>query len=466
MRNNMLEFPPPASNQKRAIIIGGNISGLLASRVLVNHFDEVIILERDKFPKYPDFRPGVSQGKHVHLVLARANQILEQFFPGINQQLKEYGAEMVKMGEELAVLTYYGWRIQHSRGLQLLTFTQPLLEWCIRNRLTGISAIKMIAGCRVTGLISDHNRYTVRGVRCRFMNDLNDKQNLFGELVIDATGRFSRMPEWLKDIGYKPPKETIIDPFLGYASRLYEMSDMQFLSDSFRRNWKALLLTGKPPDTPFGGVLLPVEGKRWHITLVGIGKNYPSNDETNFLQFARSLRSRIIYDIIKKARPLSPITGYRAMNNQRRYYEKMIRWPDGLIIIGDALCAFNPVYAQGITVAAMEVMMLDQYLDHNPENKKNTIRTMKLQRKLAKVIEIPWLMATIEDSRWPMTKNRLSGPINYLISHYMDSVIALATKYPEIDHRFAQVAHFMKPAYMLFHPKIVFSVLNSLLLKR
>jgi hypothetical protein len=163
----------------------------------------------------------------------------------------------------------------------------------------------------------------------------------------------------------------------------------------------------------------------------------------------------VLYDVIKEARPLSPVAGYRATNNRRRHYGTLPRWPEGFVVLGDALCAFNPVYAQGMSVAALQAMILDRCLrEHSWNREKRTGAAIKFQRKVAKVIEIPWLMATTDDVRWPATEGGRSGLTTRLMHRYLDAVIACATEYPEVDHLFAQVAHLIMPAYMLFHPRI------------
>lgn len=459
---NTESFLPPAKG-RRAIVIGGGMAGLLAARVLADHFDEVILLERDRYPDGPELRSGVPQARHVHLLLLRGKQILEDFFPGLSNELMDKGAGVVKMGEELRVLTYYGWRVKHPGGLTLLTFTQPLLESCIRRRLTKRASVRMVEGCRVNELIPGEG-HSVTGILGRFPGDPHNDQALSGELVVDASGRFSRTPEWLSDLGYEPPEETIVDSFLGYASRLYKKPNGSGISRSLQPGCKAVLLFGKPLDHTRGGVLLPVEGNRWHVTLVGVGRDYPPNDDEGFLEFARTLRSSIIYDAIREARPLSTVSGYRATQNRRRHFEKLAQWPRGLLVLGDAHCAFNPVYAQGMTVAAMEAMMLDQFLHKSDLHRDNgVLPTQNLQQEVANVIETPWLMATTDDLRWPKTEGGRSGLSRRLMHRYLDTVTALATENPEIHKQFSQVVHLTKPASTLLHPRISLRALARLL---
>lgn len=457
-------FLTPVTPHRRAIVVGGGIAGLLASRVLADHFDQVILLERDRYPDSPEVRAGVPQAKHVHILLLRGKQILEGMFPGLSAEMVANGAVVVETGKELAVLSYYGWRVQYSGELTLLTFTLPLLEWCLRRRLAEIAPVRSIDGCRVTGLVAGEEGRSVTGVRCHFSHDTRTEQNLYGELVVDASGRFSRAPEWLSALGYSRPEETVVDPFLGYASRLYEAPDGSKMSDAFRPGWKSLLLLGKPPDHTRGGALLPVEGNRWHITLAGVGKDYPPTDEAGFLEFARTLRSSVLYDAIRSARPLSPVTGYRATENRWRHYESLSRWPGRFVVLGDALCALNPVYGQGMSVAALEALTLDQCLrEHNRYHGDTTGVAQQFQQQVANVVEIPWLMATREEFRWPTTKGERPGLLTRVVHRYLDTVDALATEHPEVDRTLAQVAHFVKPARTLFHPRIAIRVLAHIL---
>lgn len=453
------------TTQRRAIVIGGGIAGILASRVLADHFDEVILLERDKYPNHPESRRGAPHTRHVHILLLRGKRILEYLFPGLSKELIDRGAGMVKMGEELAVLSYYGWRVKHSGELTLLTFTQPLLEWCLRRRLATIAQIRSLEECRVTSLITNQSGHRATGVRYRFWGNRDVEQKLFGDLIVDASGRHSRTPGWLSAIGCSRPEESTIDPFLGYASRLYVMPDnFATAGDAVQRDWKALLIQGKPPNHTRGGVLLPVEGKRWHVTLAGIGKDYPPMDDTGFLEFAGSLRGRILYDAIKDAQPLTPIFGARNTSNRWRHYEKLLCLPERFMVMGDALCVFNPVFAQGITVAAMQAICLDRCLRRHYQGHGNTDELAQHFRKsVTDVIKTPWLMATTDDLRWRETEGGRLNLTRRLMLQYLNGVFALATKYPQVDHALAQVVHLIKPAHSLLYPRIMLRVLARML---
>jgi 2-polyprenyl-6-methoxyphenol hydroxylase-like FAD-dependent oxidoreductase len=179
---------------------------------------------------------------------------------------------------------------------------------------------------------------------------------------LDASGRGSRGASWLAELDFAPPPETVVDAALGYASRCYARPD------GWRADWTALLVQATPPGGTRGGALIPIEGERWLATLAGAAQDYPPTDEAGFVAFARSLPTPLLADAIAGARPLGPIFGSRRTENRLRRCEAVPRWPAGFLILGDAACAFNPVYGQGMTVCAEEALVLDHCLrDRRPE---------------------------------------------------------------------------------------------------
>lgn len=445
----------PASDQ-RAVVIGGGIAGLLASRVLKDHYDEVVLLERDHYPSAPEPRPGVPQSHHVHLLLLRGKRILNRLFPGLTDDLVSQGASAVEMGHELAVLNYHGWRARYEGGLELLTFTRPLLEWLIRRRLAEAQRIIGAQGYRVTGLIEDDGEGRIIGVRCEASNGPRTKHELHCDLVVDASGRFSEAPSWLAEHGYPQPEETVVDPLLGYASRLYIRHEDDNSLDELRPGWKAILLMGQPPDFTRAGVLLPVEGDRWHVTLIGISGDYPPTDETGFHDFARSLRSSVISEAIENAQPCSTISGSRSTENRRGHYRDLDRQPEQFIVVGDALCSLNPIYAQGMSVAAMHAITLDRCLrEYGSSAGDADGAARRIQGRIEETIDIPWLLATGDDVRWPKTEGARHRGLPMRLAHrYLDAVSLLATEDPDVDRALTRVAHLVAPIQELFRPRI------------
>ncbi|MFM2062529.1 MAG: hypothetical protein RLZZ507_2199 [Cyanobacteriota bacterium] len=439
------------STEKTAVVIGGSIAGMLAAQVLTRHFDRVIIVEKDLLgaTAQPEQRPGVPQSLHVHGLLMRGQQILEQLFPGIVGELAESGAPMINWTADCPWLGFSGWSPRFRSHLATHTCSRNLLEWTIRKHLAANDRVELRSGTQVTSLLSNANKTNFTGVRIRTGNE--PETEIFADLVVDATGRNSRTPHWLQEMGYEPPQETIVNSFLGYASRWYQIpSDLQI-------DWHSVYMTAQPPGTR-GGVIYRVEGDRWILTLVGIGRDYPPTDEAGFLEFTRSLRSPIIYETIKKAQPISPIYAYKRTENCLRHYEKLSRFPENLVVVGDAVCSFNPVYGQGMTTSALGAMTLDECLS----KQSNLIGlSRRFQKQLNQVISVPWMMATGEDFRWSTTEGGQPSFINKMMQKYLEQVMILQSKSAEVHQLFLEVVNMIKPPSAFFHPRIFMQVLKQ-----
>ncbi|HET9530109.1 MAG TPA: 2-polyprenyl-6-methoxyphenol hydroxylase-like oxidoreductase, partial [Blastocatellia bacterium] len=383
-----------------AVVIGGSLAGLLAARVLADHFDRVTVIERDQLPLEPASRKGVPQARHLHVLLARGRLILEEMFPGIMQELAEASAPMADMAADVKWLTPAGWGVRFKSNIGILPTSRDLLEFRVRRRVSAIPGIYFIDECDVTGLTSNAARDRITGLRLNLRTrphwDTERFNNLQADLVVDAGGRGSKTPKWLEELGYAPPEETVINAFLGYASRIYRQPES-------RRDWQGLYVQAAPPAHTRGGVLFPIEGNRWLLTIVGLGRDYPPTDEAGFLEFARSMRTPIIYDAIKDAEPLSDIYTYRATENRVRHYEHLTRRPEGLIVMGDAACAFNPVYGQGMTTAALGAETLRECIEHQRARHAGDLTGIeaRFQKRLAKANSAAWMLATGEDLRVP-----------------------------------------------------------------
>lgn len=436
-----------------AVVIGGSIAGLLAARVLAEAFETVTILERDVLPCGPMPRPGAPQAAHQHVLLLRGLGILEALFPGLTAELVERGAPRVDMARDVAWLTPAGWGCRFPSGLEMLTCSRDLLEWTLRQRLRRIPGIHVNASSEACGLM--HERGAVKGVRVRTRGLASAAHECSADLVVDASGRHSKLPDWLTAIGYRRPEELVVNGYLGYASRVYR------LPASAGLEWRGAYVQPAPPLDRRGGVLFPLEDDRWLLTLAGIGADYPPIDEAGFVAFAQSLRSSILVDAIRDAEPLTPIAGFRATENRWLRYEALRDWPDGLIVLGDAVCAFNPVYAQGMTTAALAAEALHAAVSRQRRNSGALVTAglaRSFQRRLARINAAPWRLATSEDLRLPQATGGQATIGVRLLHAYFDRIVHLTTTRPDIRLSFLRVMHMLDSPSALFSPRVMLAV--------
>jgi 2-polyprenyl-6-methoxyphenol hydroxylase-like FAD-dependent oxidoreductase len=424
-------------NRDHAVVIGGSMTGLLAARVLLDHFDRVSLVERDRFPAGAAFRPGIPQSRHLHVLWTRGLEIMEDLFPGVEKTLLAAGAVELRVPADALWLTPAGWRDRFDLT-RLLTFSRPLLDWAVRTRLTadGACSLDVLEGNEVTGLVP--RGPDVAGVRLR------SGETMAADLVVDATGRGSRAPAWLAPLGYPAPPETLVDPLLGYASRFYA------IPDGFDPGWKALYLQADPPATRRTGGLFPQEGGRWICSLSGAGRDYGPTNEEAFLAFAKGLRDPVLYEAIRDAEPLSPITGFRRTANHRRHYERLPAWPRGFVVMGDAACAFNPIYGQGMSVAAISALALDRCLREDPADLER-----RFQRSVARSAAGAWLVATGEDLRYRETEAARTRLSTRLINAYVDRVVAAANVDRHVCAKLLDVLALSSAPASLFSPGVL-----------
>ncbi len=442
---------------KHAIVIGGSIAGLVTARALADHFDRVTVIERDHFPEVPAPRPGVPQTRQIHVLLLKGQMILEQLFPGLQQELGEHGAPEMDWTGDCLTFSFDQWAPRFYSGMTTRFASRELLEWAIRRRLAANPHIHLLQGREVTDLITSPDRSRVTGVQTHSRDERSQAPGeLVADLTADASGRESKLPQWLAGLGYEPPPTITVNSFMGYVSRFYRRPPQA-------KDWKGLFVRGTPPASRRGGAIFPIEGDRWIVNLGAAGKDYPPTDEAGFVEFARSLPSPELYEAIKAAEPLTPMYGYRRTENRLRRYDRMPRWPDNLVALGDAVCAFNPVYGQGMTVAVQGAVLLREQL-------KNALRDRspgalaglgkRFQNKLAALTAVPWSMATSIDYLYPETEANEESRSNRLIDEYMLEVTLLALEDPQTHLAFLKVLHLVEPPSILFRPRIAARVLH------
>lgn len=438
-----------------ALVIGGSIAGLLAARVLADHFDTVTIIDRDVFPATPDHRKGVPQSHHAHGLLATGHVIIERLFPGIGNDLRADGATSASNVVPLALVSPKGLLPLAKYPGEIISFSRYLLEWHIRDRIAKRPEVRIITNTEVTGLLASEDRTRVTGVQVRERGQEGRAFTLNADLVVDASGRHSEAPQWLVELGYEAPPIESINSDLRYASRFYAKPE------HFPAEWQSLIVNGSP-HRRHAGLVLAIEHEHWHVTLGGMaGSDSPPTDEEGFLQRARDLTDPSIYEALRVARPLTPIRAYRTPENHLRHFERLLRWPAGFIVTGDAVCAFNPIYGQGMTVSALDAMTLSRCLQEQQRSPRADFE-QHFQRQLAGTVADAWFLATNQDLRFPGV--RLSGarpnPGLRLQHRYIDLVLYSAIVDPKIALAYLNVIMMAAPPRSLTQPRMFARVLT------
>ena len=386
--------------ENHAVVLGGGIAGLLAARVLADAYHEVTVVDRDGFARGSEPRPGAPEGRHIHALLARGQQVLEELFPGLTAELEACGAPV---GDVLgdARLLFGGHRLARAEtGLIALSASRPLLEDRVRARVRALRGVRFAPPGDVVGLRPSPDRRRVTGVRLLRRADGSAEEALDAELVVDATGRDSRAPAWLEALGFARPEEARVRVDVGYATRRYRLPPDVLGGD-------LACVHGPAPARPRGGALARLEGGVWMLTLFGMAGDYPPTDPAGFAAFARSLPFPDLHDAVGAAEPVDDPVGFRFPADVRRRYERLRRFPQGFLVVGDALCSFNPIYGQGMTVAALQALALRHHLrpprhldsGHGPG-------TRPVLRALARVTDAPWELTLGADLAVPGVEGR------------------------------------------------------------
>ncbi len=393
-----------------AVVVGASMAGLLATRVLTDVYRKVTVIDRDTMPEIGMHRRGVPQGRHQHGLHPRGRAVLEELFPGFTAHAVQAGA---CSGD---VLGHCRWLLSGHRlrqadiGLPALIASRPFLEGQLRARVQALPGVTLLERTDLVGVTTTAGR-RVTGVEVRDRE--GDFMQVPAQLVVDATGRGSRTPVWLAEQGYQPPTEDRIDIRLGYATRTYRLRPDALGSDM-------LILTSGTLDNPRMGALSTVEGGSHTVTLGGILGDHPPTDPAGFEAFAASLPFADIAEAIAGAQPLDNPVAFRFPASVRRRYEHLRQFPDGLLVIGDAVCSFNPIYGQGMTVAANQALVLRRLLAHSANPAPD-----QYFQAIAKTIDPPWDFAVAADLAFPGVPGPRTGK-NRMANAYLSALLAAA----------------------------------------
>ncbi len=434
----------------RAVIIGGSMAGLCAGRALSEFFDRVTVIERDRYPAGIADRAGVPQGRHFHSLLTRGISELERLFPGFRQTCLERGATLIEPALETVSLSPTGWAGYYRTGLLNLAASRALTESAVRDHFRRLSNAEVLENTSVTGLeISARRPRRCTGVRAR-PRDGGGETTIDADLVVDASGSGSKILQWLRDAEIEPPKETIVDPHGGYASRFYRAPIAKWPSDWW---WKGIQVprTYSREHLDATSVYLgKLEGELWHLSIQALGQR-PPRDEEEFNAHIANLRTPLVHEMVQVMEPVSPVYGAGSLHNHRRHYE---RWNDslgGFVALGDSVCRLNPLAAQGMTVAAVSATILRDLLDRlGPANPQLPRQFFAAQARFQKD---PFRIAAGADFRFPFTDGARTMSLR-LFNRYMDAV-SLAVANPTVRQRLSEVMRLVKPISALLEPPVI-----------
>ena len=442
----------------KAIVMGASIAGLWTARALADHFEEVVLLERDPLPEGPDFRSGVPQGRQFHTLLLSGLQQMRAWFPGLEEELISAGAIPYDLIGDTLLQVRDRWLPQFDSGDVLLSCSRPLLESGIRRRLLQNTRVHLLEGMEVIGLQGSTDNRRVTGVRTRPYRGASNHPEAgtvhAADFVVDALGRRSQTPAWLVELGYHAPQESEVDSFLGYVTRKYKR----------KPNTTILLIGANPPHDPYAGVLFPEENDTMVALMIGYNKYYPPTDPIEFEAFAHHLGPEF-QAAIKDAEPLSQPHGYRGTSSRWRHYELLERWPERYVALGDAFCGFNPVYGQGMSVAAMSAAALAKQVRHSNGQLDGLAKSTL--REISKITQGVWLLATSADLEFPGTQGGTikNGPLQRFSRWYIGEMLDAMAYDNKVRLQFIAVNQLVKPGTALFAPGIFLRTLRQTILK-
>ncbi|MGZ4564902.1 MAG: FAD-dependent oxidoreductase, partial [Mycobacterium sp.] len=428
-----------------AVVLGASMAGLLATRALSDFFDMVTVVDRDPLPDTDAGRRGVPQGRHLHALLARGAQVIEEMFPGVLDEMVLDGAQYFD-GQDLSGLYYnVGGHLMARRGsatgLTAYSATRPFLEDHVRRRLRDIPNVTVLDEHCILGLVSTLDHHRVTGARV-VGGRTGEPTTLPADLVVDATGRAARTPTWLENMGYERPHEDRVDVQLTYASQALRMTAEAPRELGF--------LVGIVPGRPRGCGLLHCENDTWLLTVMGVAGQEPATlDLATMCDFVADCAPAHLLAAVRAAEPIGDPLRHRMPCSRWRRYDKVRRFPEGLLVTGDAICSFNPIYGQGMTVAALEALALRDCLSAGTDD-----LARRFFRAAAAPIRQAWQLSTNPDLALPEIHGTPTL-IARLFNRYVDRVLTAAESDTAALNQFIRVTSLVDPATRLLSPSMI-----------
>jgi 2-polyprenyl-6-methoxyphenol hydroxylase-like FAD-dependent oxidoreductase len=439
-------MPDPARGH--AVVIGAGMAGLTVAQAISGHFGKVTVIERDMLPAEAAPRRGTPQCQHAHMLLAGGLKALQTLFPGFENDLAKAGAVKVRTGKDIRFERpgFDPFPIR-DLGFDVFCMSRPLLEAVTRRRVLQTPNIGICMRSRVTKLVA--SRDTIRVEAVRYETDDGPAVTVEADLVVEASGRCGLTLQLLEELSLQKPEETEIGIDQAYASTIVERPI------DHNGDWLGNIVLPFAPDSSRGAFLFPIEKQRW---LLSVGANHgdvPPGDRAGFMDFVGSLRTPTIYDAVRDARPLTDIVRYQLPCSIRRHFERLESFPAGLLVTGDALCRFNPVFGQGMSVAAQEAVILHRLLAED-------VPMERLARDFFAAIQdtiaTPWGVA-VTDFVYPATRGVRPADLAQRLQYGM-ALTKLAAQDPEVHRLTVEVSQLLKPQAALREPMLAARVMS------
>lgn len=427
---------------ERAVVVGAGMAGLCSTRVLADGYEEVTVIDRDPLPDEPVARRGVPQSHHIHVLLEGGRATLEDLFPGFGEDVLSAGGVTHDAARDVKFYMNGDFLANGSRRRTVYAATRPLYEQLVRRQVADLDDVYLRQNCQFTEYILNDVGTTVTGIVVN--SEEGEKEEITADLVVDATGRTSRTPNWLDEHGYPPPPVDEVQVDVTYSSTFVDRPAAD------RRGIVVL----PSPDRPRGGTFAPVEGDRWVMTLWGMHGEDPPTDPEKFAAFAASLPVPHLKRLLDEHERLTDdIAHYPFPSNLRRRYEDLDRFPEGLIVVGDGIASFNPIYGQGMSAAAFEAVHLHHALA------KDGVKDIgpRYFDRTEETVDIAWNLAVGNDHQFPQTegpKPRGTDILNWYLSRYVQK----AHTDGDLWDDFFRIQMMEIPPTVLFRPSNIWRV--------
>ncbi|WP_051469156.1 FAD-binding oxidoreductase [Mycolicibacterium tusciae] len=438
-----------------AVVIGGSIAGIAAAKVLTESFDRVIVLEKDGRHSRREGRPGAAQGWHLHHLLTAGQIEMERIFPGIVDDMVREGAFKVDMADQYRIRLGGTWKKPGTSDIQIVCAGRPLLEWCVRRRLDDEPRIEFRYEAEVGDLVYDRGGHCVIGVAVDRDGELDVVP---AEFVVDASGKNTRIPEFLEHLGLGAPEveQDIINCF--YSTMHHHVPPERQWQDKVM----VICYAYRPyEDTYAAQYYLDSSRTILSTSLVAYNCYSPPRTAKEFREFADLMPSPVVGENIDGLEPASPIYNFRYPNMLRLRYEKMRNLPRALLVVGDAYTSADPVSGLGMTLALKEVREMQVLLAKYSAGHRDLPR--RYYRKISRMADTAWFVIREQNLRFDWIKDvDRKRPFYFsALTWYMDRVIELVHDDLDTYREFLAVVHLVKPPSALMTPKVAGRVLGK-----